>query len=239
MPRSSGRSDGANMRRTAVGGVHVKPQAVAPADRGDLRPADRSRRCAVVPALAATAIGCTPSAMSARDRLLEQVDCASAGARRWGSVRTARDPRPSMSPASSIVACASARCRSPAASMIPSRRMSPVARLSRAALSAVRLEVAPPLVIRPPAPCGSPNSSAIHRIRWSSSSVAAGESTHAAHVGVESRRQQVGGGAGGGAGTRDVRQESRVSAQRRSGPTPSAASTARSARGAAAGCVDR
>ena len=70
-----------------------------------------------------------------------------------------------MSPASSIVACASCEAYIASGDVIPSTRMPGPPWLSRAALSAVRLEVAPPLVIKPPAPLGSPNSSAIHRIR--------------------------------------------------------------------------
>ena len=61
---------------------------------------------------------------------------------------------------------------------MPSARTSPGARASRAALSAVKLDAAPPLVMRPPAPAGRPKRSAIQRMRCSSSSVAPGERLH-------------------------------------------------------------
>ncbi len=45
-------------------------------------------------------------------------------------------------------------------------------------------DAAPPLVISPPEPSGSPNRSASQRVRCSSSSVAAGESVHPPTLGL-------------------------------------------------------
>ena len=92
---------------------------------------------------------------------------------------------PSRSAASTLVACASVDAyiviRAPPS---PSRRTDPGAPASRAALRAVKLDVAPPVVISPPEPSGSPNRRANSRIRCSSSSLAAGESTQPPQFGL-------------------------------------------------------
>ena len=68
--------------------------------------------------------------------------------------------------------------RGPAAT--PRRRTFQPARLSRAALRAMKFAMAPPEAIIPPAPSGIPNTScANQRVRASSISVAEGASRHA------------------------------------------------------------
>ena len=101
--------------------------------------------------------------------------------------------------------------RGPAAT--PRRRTFHPARLSRAALSAMKFAMAPPDVIIPPAPSGNPNTScANHRVRASSISVAAGPRRHPPTFAFRPAAKQVGRRARHRAGAGDVRHEARMPA---------------------------
>ena len=165
-------------RRAAVGRVDVQPQVVPLAEVGDRPEAGRSRpwRWCRRWRRRRTAGARQPRRRRSRARARRP---ACGTPRRSGSSARPAPPSPSCRrPRRSWrgpPARRRGRDRSPS---MPSARTSPGARASRAALSAVKFDAAPPLVIRPPAPVGSPNRSAIQRMRCSSSSVAPGERLH-------------------------------------------------------------
>ena len=172
------RAGGADAARTRP--PRRRPHRHAATDRGVRRgrrspEADRWHPWQWCPRVATTQNGRRPAARSsatARSSSSTRIRNPSSA----GIERTAFSPRPIMSAASAIVACASSDAyRTSRIPSTPSARTSPGACASRAALRAVKFDAAPPLVISPPAPSGRPNLPAIQRMRWSSSSLAPAE----------------------------------------------------------------